>query len=149
MIIVPGQYNEAGWGMDIIGVQIDREGRRFNLYNFECKFVLPGGSPKLGTSSAGIQLSVPWQQNAADRLFELRGQNPIAAAAIKELEDAVRVSNGGRYVAHDVILGKLRGAPAHIVHPDYAKLEHLLEQVRALRRLGRLVGMHGISLPKR
>ncbi len=65
--VFEGKYAGGDQGIDQIGLVVDEPGERFSLYHWECKFVLPGGQPKLGRTKGGlwIQTGNEWTtQNA-------------------------------------------------------------------------------------
>ncbi len=136
-IVVPGQHNLSGWGVDRIGIAVD--GPRIRVYQIEFKYVSSNSShiPELGLTSHGTQTGLGWTQDAGKAL--LNNNNPVAAKARGELEAALRRAGlkPDAAMMERVLLKRLPKAQVIVVTPFYAPLHVLQAQIRGLIRQGR------------
>lgn len=136
-IVIPGQYNPSGWGVDRIGISVD--GPRIRVYQVEFKYVAPGSGhiPELGVTAHGLQTGREWTENAAKALLE--SNHPAAVGALKELRSALTRAglSADEAMVKRVLLRRLPKAEVFVITPFYAPLQILGAQIRALAREGR------------
>lgn len=147
--VFPGKFNSGDHGIDLIGLTIDQRGRRFSLYQWECKFVEPGNEPKLGRSRGGtwIQTGNEWTSEKA-LSFANSDFGPTVIARNRLLEVASQ-HNGGRVVTTEMLRKRLITAETSYIVPEYALATKMLATIRGIARWKKVGGLYRIPLPFR
>jgi hypothetical protein len=140
-LVFPGQYNRSGHGIDLVGLEIDRRGRRFRLYRFECKYRSAGSLHELGTTRAGVQYGPEWNTRTVKEFMTA----DYCGFAREGLLGAIREAG------MDVSLGRLGQALERsrvgIIYSLPADVRRLAGQVMAMRRWGVKATAHGLRPP--
>jgi hypothetical protein len=132
MTILDAKVHGGGHGFD--GFGIAKDGPLIRLYNFECKFVAPGGQPELSTTKAGLlQGSPAWNAYTAERI--LSGANPYADETLEDIATAVRrrIGRFDERILEDTLVEAARKAKTIAITPIWADARVLRDAMRGMK----------------
>lgn len=145
--VFPGKYAGGDQGIDLIGLTIDRQGRRFSLLHWECKFNMPGNEPKLGKTKGGLWVQTGNDWTRENALFFAESTHGPTVIAREQLLHVASQHNGGRIVTTDMLRRRLVLAKTSYIVPEYTLATKMLATIRGIARWKRVGGLYRIPLP--